>query len=258
MFPALSPDGTTLAVQHNGMRGRILETQMHLIDLATNKARPIGEPHDMAFASWLPDGSGLVLTVRRPGATPDTTIEGIARMDLDGRVTPIRDGDMPTLVGDGRTILYRDHDSRLWRTCGLDGKDDKPYADGLPGYAFPALSPDGRRLVMMGVGPGQAPMPTLFKLGESAGRPLTKGPGLWGWPAWRVGVRGGRDFDLANPRIRADDHTPGPDVNRRLEPLRRSRELDRWIARRDAQAYPATVRSARSRRGRIAGRRRQP
>jgi hypothetical protein len=185
LSPTVSPDGKTLAVQHGTMVLGTLQTQIHVIDLATNTARAIGEPHDMASASWLADGSGLILVLRHPGPTPPERVAGIARMDLDGRVTPIRDGDMPTLIGDRRTILYRDNATRTWRTCGLDGNDDKPYADGLAAHGFPAPSPDGKRLVMMRFAAGTAPVPELFQLGESEGRPLTSVRGLWGWPAWR-------------------------------------------------------------------------
>ena len=129
LFPALSPDGKTLAVLHSAVPGRLLETRIYFIDIDANTARPVGEPRDMGFPSWLPDGRGLILLTRHPDAASGRIIETIARMDLDGRITPLlNNGTMPTLIGDGRTILFLDVATRTWQTSGLDGKDDKPYA----------------------------------------------------------------------------------------------------------------------------------
>ncbi len=188
LMPALSPDGKTLAVLHKGSEGRILDMQVCLVDLESGEARPLGKLGDMAFLSWLPDGKGLVLLVRVVADPSDVTsprTDTIARMDMDGRITKIREGSSPVLLNDGRTILFQDTKSRTWQTCRLDGGDAKPFAGGLAGYGFPSLAPDGKRILMMHFRQGQAPEPTILPIGEGSGRPAITAPGLWATPAWR-------------------------------------------------------------------------
>ncbi len=188
LMPVLSPDGRTLAALHKAPTGRLLDTQVCLVDLETGEARAVGEPRDMAFLSWLPDGKGLVL-LHREVADPSDLVgprtATIARMDLDGRLTKIREGSMPVLLNDGKTILFEDTKSRTWQTCGLDGRDVKPYAGGLAGYGFPSPAPDGKRIMMMHFRQGSAPEPTIFPIGEDRGKPAITAPGLWATPAWR-------------------------------------------------------------------------
>ena len=188
LMPALSPDGKTLAVLHKGTTGRLLETQVCLVDLETGEARAVGEPRDMAFPSWLPDGKGLVILHREAANPPDPAsprTATIARMDLDGRLTRIREGNLPVLLNDGKTILFQDTKTRAWQTCGLDGGDPRPYAGGLLGYGFPSPAPDGRRILMMHFRQGSAPEPTILTIGEAEGKPAMTAPGLWATPAWR-------------------------------------------------------------------------
>lgn len=183
LFPALSPDGKTLAVLHKGADERRLDSQVCLVDVMTGAARRLGEPHDMASASWLPDGRGLIVLVRVPDAAGDRLTDTIARMDLDGKLRNLREGSMPVVLGDGGRILFKD--AGTWQTCNLDGRDAKPYADGLQGHGFPAPSPDGKRLLMMRFQPGQAPVPTVLPIDSGRGKPATTAPGLWALPAWR-------------------------------------------------------------------------
>ena len=187
-MPALSPDGRTLAVLHLGTTGRLLESQVCLVDLETGKARELGKPQDMAFPSWPPDGKGLLLLHREVADASDLNsprTDTIARMDLEGRITKIREGSMPVLLNDGKTILFKDNNDRTWRTCGLDGGDVKPYAGGMAGFGFPAPAPDGRRIIMMHFRQGTAPEPTILPIGGSEGKPAITSPGLWATPAWR-------------------------------------------------------------------------
>jgi Tol biopolymer transport system component len=188
LMPALSPDGRTVAVLHKGTTGRLLDTQVCLVDLETGEARAVGEPRDMAFLSWLPDGKGIVLLHREVADPSDLTgprTATIARMDLEGRLTKIREGGMPVLLNDGKTILFEDTKSRTWQTCGLDGGDLKPYAGGMAGYGFPSPAPDGKRIIMMHFRQGSAPEPTILPIGGSDGKPAITAPGLWATPAWR-------------------------------------------------------------------------
>jgi hypothetical protein len=87
LMPALSPDGTTLAVLHKGPEVGLLETRVCLVNLATGEARALGEPADMAFLSWFPDSKALLLLHREaidPANLPSPRTESIARMDMDG------------------------------------------------------------------------------------------------------------------------------------------------------------------------------
>lgn len=188
LMPALSPDGKTLAVLHKGTTGRLLDTQVCLVDLETGGARAVGEPRDMAFLSWLPDGKGLVLQHREVADPSDLTgprIATVARMDLEGKLTRIGEGGMPVLLNDGKTILFQDTKTRTWQTCNLDGGDVKPYAGGLVGYGFPSPAPDGKRIIMMHFRQGSGPEPTMLPLGGNVGKPVIKAPGHWATPAWR-------------------------------------------------------------------------
>jgi hypothetical protein len=142
----------------------------------------------MAYLSWLPDGKGLILVdrgVSDPSNLTRPTTDTIARMDLGGRLTKIREGTMPVLLDHGKTILFEDLKSRAWQTCGLDGENLKPYAGGLIGYGFPSPAPDGRRIIMMQFRKGVAPVPTILPIGGAEGKPAIAAPGLWTLPAWR-------------------------------------------------------------------------
>jgi hypothetical protein len=185
LFPVLSPDGKTLAVIHKGADERRLDWRICLVDIPSGEARRLGAPHDMAFPSWLPDGRGLILLIRVPDVAKDRLVDTIARLDLGGKLTTLRPGSMPVLLGDGRRILFKDSQSDTWHTCNLKGQDAKPYADGLKGYGFPAPAPDGKRLLMMHFQPGQAPVPVVLPIDASQGKPASTAPGLWAMPAWR-------------------------------------------------------------------------
>lgn len=188
LMPALSPDGTTLAVLHKGATGGILDTQVCLVDLKSGEARTLGEPRDLAFLSWSPNGEGLVLLHREVADPTNPTgprTDTIARMDLEGRISKIREGSSPVLLADGETILFEDKETRTWQTCDLEGANVRPYAGGLSGYGFPSPSPDGERIMMMRFEQGAAPVPTILPIGEDKGVPATTAPGLWATPAWR-------------------------------------------------------------------------
>ena len=185
--PALSPDGKTLAVVHRASLAELFGAQVCLADVASGKARKIGKPMDVARLSWLPGGNGLILVRQKHIAMDKPSLGQMFRMDLDGRLTYIRDGGSAVLLNDGRTILFRERDGekRLWKTCDLSGKNVKLLGDGLAEYAFPAPAPDGKRILMMRFQKGQAPVPHILEIGASQGKPATKVPGLWALPVWR-------------------------------------------------------------------------
>jgi hypothetical protein len=185
LFPVLSPDCQTLAVIHKGADERRLDSRICLVDIKSGEARRLGEPHDMAFPSWLPNGRGLIVLVRLPDVAKDRLTDTIARLDLDGKLTTLRPGSMPVLLGDEKRILFQDSQARTWHTCNLEGQDVKPYADGLKGYGFPTPAPDGKRVLMMHFEAGKAPVPVVLSIDSSRGQPATTAPGLWAMPAWR-------------------------------------------------------------------------
>jgi hypothetical protein len=185
LFPALSPDGKTVALLHKGASGAILEVQICLVDLATGNAKPLGKPRDTGPLSWLPDGKGVVIIDRKTVDMSKPAEETVCRLDLDGRLTNLCAGSSPRILYETKRILFEEASSRTWKTCDLVGGDIKPYADGMKGCAFPAPSPDEKRLLMMSFRPGRAPVPMIFPLGQSNGTPATTAPGLWASPAWR-------------------------------------------------------------------------
>jgi hypothetical protein len=185
LFPSLSPDGKTVVVLHKGVSQRILEVQICLVDLATGKAKHLGKPRDTGPVSWFPDGRGLLTIDRNTAELSKPSIDTVCRMSLDGELETLCPGTSPVILGDGKTILFEDQASRTWKTCNLAGGDVRPFADGMKGHAFPAPSPDGKRILMMHFQPGGAPEPLIFAVGNNKGEPATLAPGLWTSPAWR-------------------------------------------------------------------------
>jgi hypothetical protein len=185
LFPALSPDGKTVAVLHKSATDRILDSQICLVDTVTGKAVPLGEPRDFGAVSWLPDGKELIISENKTIDVSKPSISTICRMDRQGKITRLCEGASPVVLSDGKRILFEDQASRTWKTCDLNGSDVKLYADGMKGYAFPRPSPDGKRLLMMRFRSGQAPEPLIFAVGQTEGRAATTAPGLWITPGWR-------------------------------------------------------------------------
>jgi hypothetical protein len=192
MMPVPSPDGKTVLVTEVNpeymastfVAGQsTMRFQLWLIDLKTGEAKKLGAPRDTAFHSWLPDGKGFILVDRKDVAMDKPSERTVARMDMDGKVTPIRPGDCPVLLADGKTILFEDND-RLWYTCDLAGGNVKMLADGLKGYSFPSPSPDGKRIMWTRYGP-RGVRCEVIEIGKNSGTPITDAPGYWGSPAWR-------------------------------------------------------------------------
>jgi hypothetical protein len=187
VFPALSPDGKTLAFLHKDIpdasQGAV-QLRVCLLDLAANKVSKLGRPMDAAFLSWLPDGQGLICITRRMVARDKPPEATIVRMDLTGRIAPLRKGDHPVLLHNGRTILFLDED-RLWKTCDLTGGNVKPFAGGMRHHGFPSPAPDGKRMLWMRFGQQAGPRPVILDVGTAKVTPLTDVPGLWALPAWR-------------------------------------------------------------------------
>jgi Tol biopolymer transport system component len=189
MFPTLSPDGKTIAVLH--MFGNfsdasaLLNFQIYLVDVTSGDATPLGEPLDTAYLSWLPDGSGIVLVTRRNVDLESPSIDTVARMDLQGRITPICNGTNPVVLNPYRRILYSDQTDNSWNICDLSGKHIAVLGDGMKDYNSPTASPDGRRLVMMRIDESVGPRPYVIDIATGNADPIAVDQGLWVVPAWR-------------------------------------------------------------------------
>jgi hypothetical protein len=186
LMPVLSPDGKSLVITHKDpAHGEILEWQMYIIDIASGASKPLGKPMDTAFYSWLPDQSGFVMVTRDNTDMNKPSIDTISRIDMAGNITPIRKGRDPILMDDGKTILYEDPDEHVFKTCDLAGQNVKLFGDGYPGHGFARISPEGKRILLMKFDKQHGPMPLIFNIGETTGKPLTDMPGLWAMPAWK-------------------------------------------------------------------------
>lgn len=185
MFPALSPDGKTLALLHAGIGTGLLEGRVTLVDVASGEGRYLGKPMDTAFLSWYPDGKAVSLVSRRFRGTDQPSEESVARMDLEGNLTVLRRGGHPAVLADGKSILFQDETDQLWKTCDLEGKNVRPLGDGLARCGFPTVAPDGKRLLVMRFRQGQAPEPLVVDLATFSRTPVPVSGGIWAMPAWR-------------------------------------------------------------------------
>ena len=184
LFPALSPDGKTLAVLHRSSDETRPESQVYLIDLETHSAAPLGPPLEAGFLSWLPDGRGLVLLRRTAGAETAEPRGDVVRLGRDGRVTRLLGGGSP-LVLDRTRLLSRNSETRSWQLSRLDGSSVHPLGGGFVEHGFPAVSPDGKRLLWLKVEQSASFSPELLDLTTLEQTKLPLGPGLWTQPVWR-------------------------------------------------------------------------
>lgn len=179
---SLSPDGSRLIILRKDLAMGILETQPFIIDMKTNQARKIGKPMDTGFFKWMPDGQHVIFPLRDPPLDKVQKVS-LAVMDMDGNVVKLCPGDDPNPLADGKRILFED-DQQHWNTCDLKGQNVKLFADGMAGYGFPAVAPDGKRLLLMRFQP-QPPKPLVFEIGQAEGKVITDEEGLWAMPVWR-------------------------------------------------------------------------
>jgi hypothetical protein len=182
--PALSPDGKTLALVHLPSVAAPEARQVYRVDVETGEATAIGKPVDANAVSWLPDGKGLILGRMDYPDMKKPWVGMVCRLALDGTLTEMFPGADPAVL-DARRMVFRDQSADVWKTCDLGGKDVKLFGDGLKGHAFPAPSPDGKRILFMRIDPEVGPRPYVFNADGTGGKPVTDVPGLWAAPAWR-------------------------------------------------------------------------
>jgi Tol biopolymer transport system component/serine/threonine protein kinase len=154
VYPALSPDGHTLAFVR--IRGASSDS-IYLLPLAGEK--PGGEARRLTFEhqnvsglDWMPDGRSIVFSSDRTGAYKlwKISISGgqPERLEAGGE-----DGHSPSVSQDGRRMVYAKAiiDWNIWRASG-PGETGKftPSARliaSTQGDREPQFSPDGRRIV---------------------------------------------------------------------------------------------------------------
>jgi Tol biopolymer transport system component len=184
-FPVISPDGRTLAAIKADWASGPLHSQVHLVDIASGTSKPLGKPLDTAFLSWLPDGEGLILVSRESPDPNQPSIGTICRMDLAGKLTPLRKGNAPLVLENTKRILFEDSETDEWKTCDFHGDDVRPFGDGMKDFGFPTPSPDGNRLIMMKFEVLKGPRPYIVEVSTGKSEPLLVGEGLWALPSWR-------------------------------------------------------------------------
>jgi hypothetical protein len=67
----------------------------------------------------------------------------------------------------------------------LNGTGVKLFGDGLKGFHFPAVAPDGKRIIFIRNDPRRGPTPFLFAINGTGGKPATPILGMWGAPRWQ-------------------------------------------------------------------------
>ncbi len=184
-YPALSPDGKSLAVTFS--RNSTLR-RVYLLTPDNEKPRPVGQALDIRSLSWLGDGRALVLLVADPA---DEEGKGprfrIVRLGLDGKVSEVRNdtGQFATVSGkDADKILFQGRD-RLWYTCDSEGEDVVMVGNGLDGLEFPAVNPEGTHAVMIERDEDNRSWPVVVELVSGKKFPVKVERGRWLRPAWR-------------------------------------------------------------------------
>jgi hypothetical protein len=113
------------------------------------------------------------------------SVDTIARMDLNGRVTAIRKGSMPVVLNPYNRIAFKDNSDSRWKVCDLNGKELAVIGDGLKGGIFPTVSPEGKRLIIMRTIEHKGQIPHEVDIAKGVTTPLDLGQGFWMYPAWR-------------------------------------------------------------------------
>lgn len=176
---ALSSDGTKLAIRYDKDPANMDHPRLYVIDLASGETQQVGDVDVQAYLSWLDDGSGVIFAKEkyvRPDLQP--TIE-IARIDMSGEFTILREGMMPVVIPKANRILFKKFEGMLWHTCDLKGGDVKLFADGLPGAIQLSVMPEGDRVVAVRELAEQEPKLQVIDLETGDATDIPAGPGYW-------------------------------------------------------------------------------
>jgi hypothetical protein len=188
--PRVSPDGGRLSYAVHDYRS---DPAIRVLDLATGLGERVARHHQfgnlLGPASWLPDGSAMVLAQleyhRRYRIHGDLWL-----VALDGtqrRLTRNQRLTSPDVAPDGRRVaaVQNHHGSVRLVEYDLATDELRVLADAAPGEAFdaPRWSPDGRRLAVTRYAGGRVNV-VVVDAATSAIAPLTDDEALAGAPAW--------------------------------------------------------------------------
>jgi serine/threonine protein kinase/Tol biopolymer transport system component len=186
--PSWSPDGAAIAAVVRDSRSR--DARLTLVDVSTGVERVFPERYQEAsFAAWLPDGSGIAITGRRPGMHTSTGNGGQIF------IQPYPSGPVRRITND--MIEYRNisfsGDGRQMVSVGFDVQMRMllmPMAGGEPrflgterydGGRGVAWTPDGSRLVFNRVIAGKTSIASMRLDGNDV-REMVNDDGS-SWPA---------------------------------------------------------------------------
>ena len=193
--PRASPDGRLLAYSANDYRS---SAATRLLDLETGRVRTLGRRNQIAGllgpASWLPDGSGVVVP-QLEYRGPYRLRSDLWELGLDGTERRLTRGErltQPDVAPDGRRVAAVQahggglrlvlHDRGTGRT--------RVLVDAAPGDGFdlPRWAPDGRHLAVSRFLDGRLDLVVVdTETGDI--RPITRDDALDRAPAWTAGGR---------------------------------------------------------------------
>ena len=183
-FAVWSPDGQRVAYLLDRARSDVFDLRVTTLDgRSTVVYSTTGLP--LQPVGWTPDGSTLIVVVRRPDNT--WTLGTVPA--AGGRFTPLRSlgwsynrrDATPRLSPDGRFIAYLEGETGLRdvHVVSLDGREAHRITDHPGDDAAPIWSPDGRRLAFTSNRAGSVALWTVeVKDGKPAGQPVKVKDGM--------------------------------------------------------------------------------
>jgi Tol biopolymer transport system component len=188
--PRVSPDGRYLSYAAHDYRS---DAETRIVDLATGEETGLTRRNQfgrlLGPASWLPDGSALVLAQLEYSGRYHL-LSDLWLVPRDGRGQRLTRGQrlaQPDVARDGRRVaaVQNHHGSIRLVEYDLATHDLRVIAPTSPGEAFdsPRWSPDGRRIAVTRYSGGQADIVIVDAL-TGAVTPLTDEEALAGGPTW--------------------------------------------------------------------------
>ncbi|MDX1674236.1 MAG: hypothetical protein R3314_05470, partial [Longimicrobiales bacterium] len=188
--PRVSPDGTRLSFAASDWRS---DPVTRIVELGTGETRRLAERNQFGMildpASWLPDGSGLIVA-QLEFQDPYRLFSDLWQVGLDGSETRLTDGlrlAQPDVGPDGRRVAaVQDHRAGMRLVVhDLETGELSAVAGAAPGEAFdrPRWSPDGRWIAAGLHRDGRTDL-VLVDARTGALTPLTDDDALDLAPAW--------------------------------------------------------------------------
>ncbi len=188
--PRVSPDGSLLSFASHDYRS---DPETRIVDLATGRERTLARLNQggsgLGPATWLPDGTGLIVAqLERHG--PYRTFSDLWRLDLDGRERRLTRGEriaQPDVAPDGRRVAaVRSRRGGLQLVIhDVEDGETRVLVDADPGDAFdsPRWSPDGHRIAVTRLAAGGTDV-VVVDARTGAITPLTDDDALDLSPTW--------------------------------------------------------------------------